>query len=347
MRIGIVLLGHGSRRNAANAELKRLSELVRALLGMDVRPAFFQFSRPSLQDAIEGFVEDGIRDVLVVPAFLFPGVHLKHDLPEALQELRDRLGPGLRLRLAPCLGSDPRLAEVIADRVRTAIGSVPDLHVKEATGGELTDPDAITSSSRLLIEESLGRNFFRERFSESEGEVVRRVVHAMGNPSVASLMRFHPDAVAVGVAALRRGALIFTDVQMVKIGINKGALRELGGRAVCLIRHPEVCRIAREEGLTRALVAVRISQDLWRGQIVVVGNAPTALREVIRLSSQGIRPALIIGTPVGFVGAAEAKALLASQDVPYITLLGNQGGSTAAVAVVNALLALALGRAGL
>ncbi|MGB9793249.1 MAG: precorrin-8X methylmutase, partial [Thermacetogeniaceae bacterium] len=275
MKKGIVLLGHGSRRDAANAELKKLADLVRASLGMDVRPAFFQFSRPSLEDAVEGFVEDGIEDILVVPAFLFPGMHLEHDLPEALGELKARFGPELRLSLAPCLGADPRLVEVIADRVRTAIGSVPDLDVKEATGGELTDPDAITASSRLLIEDALGKDFLRKRFSEREGEVVRRVVHAMGNPSVASLMRFHPDAVDVGVAALRKGAVIFTDVQMVKIGINKSALRKLGGKAVCLIRHPGVRRIAREEGVTRALVAVRCFQELWRGQIVVVGNAPT------------------------------------------------------------------------
>ncbi len=290
-------------------------------------------------------MKEGVADIIVVPAFLFPGVHLEHDLPEALRKLRERFGPRLRLRLAPCLGADPRLAEVIAERVSSALGIAPPADA--AAGGELTDPESITACSRLLIEGTLGRDFLQKRFSEDEGEVVRRVVHAMGNPSVAALMRFHPEAVAAGVAALRRGALIFTDVQMVRIGINKGALRELGGKAVCLIRHPSVRRIAREEGLTRALVAVRFSQELWRGQIVAVGNAPTALREVLRLSSKGIRPALIIGTPVGFVGAAEAKALLASQDVPYITLLGNQGGSTAAAAVVNALLALALGKAGL
>lgn len=349
MKTGIILLGHGSRRDAANSGLKRLACLVQAGLGVRVMPAFFQFGRPSLQDVVEGLVGEGVEDFIVVPAFLFFGMHLEHDVPETLDQINARFGHRLRFCLTPCLGADPRLAEIISDRIRSACAVLPD-RVESGgrnTGRELTDPDAIAAYSRLLIEENLGSDFLRERFSDQEGEVVRRVVHAMGNPSVVGLIRFHPEAMGAGLSALKRGVLLFTDVRMVKIGINRNALRELGGRAVCLTHHPQVCRIARKEGLTRAIVAVRHYQDLWRDQIVVVGNAPTALAEVLRLSAQGVRPALIIGTPVGFVGAAEVKARLVSQDVPYITLLGSQGGSAAAVAVVNAMLSLARGRAGL
>ncbi|HHW40941.1 MAG TPA: precorrin isomerase [Syntrophomonadaceae bacterium] len=345
MKTGILLLGHGSRREAANRGLERLAGLVQAGLGVRVLPAFFQFGRPSLPDVVEHLVGEGVDEIVVVPAFLFPGMHLEHDVPEALEEINARYGYRLKFKITPCVGADPRLAEILLERIRSAGVLSPD--GAQTFGPELTDPDAITSHSRCLIEASLGEDFFRERFSGAEGEVVRRVVHAMGNPSVAGLMRFHPEALEVGLSALKKGALLFTDVRMVKIGINRSGLRELGGRAVCLIHHPRVCRIAREEGLTRALVAVRCYQDLWRGQIVVVGNAPTALSEVLRLSARGVRPALIIGTPVGFVGAAEVKARLANQDVPYITLLGNQGGSTAAVAVVNAMISLARGGAGL
>ncbi len=349
MKTGILLLGHGSRRDAANSGLERLAGLVQAGLGVRVLPAFFQFGRPSLPDVVEHLVGEGADEIIVVPAFLFPGMHLEHDVPEALEEINARYGYKLKFRLTPCLGADPRLAEILMERIRSAGAISPDGAEtgEPAIGPELTDPDEITAQSRFLIEESLGGEFFRERFCGAEGEVVRRVVHATGNPSVASLMRFHPEALEVGLAALRKRALLFTDVRMVKIGINRSGLRELGGRAVCLIHHPRVCRIALEEGLTRALVAVRCYRELWRDQIVVVGNAPTALSEVLRLSARGVRPALIIGTPVGFVGAAEVKARLANQDIPYITLLGNQGGSTAAVAVVNAMISLARGRAGL
>jgi len=349
MKTGILLLGHGSRRDAANSGLERLAGLVQAGLGVRVLPAFFQFGKPSLPDVVEHLVGEGADEIIVVPAFLFPGMHLEHDVPEALEEIKARYGDKLKFRLTPCLGADPRLAEILMERVRSACAVSPDGAKTQDTAvkPEFTDPDEIAAHSRFLIEESLGGEFFRERFSGAEGEVVRRVVHAMGNPSIASLIRFHPEALEVGLAALKKGALLFTDVRMVKIGINRSGLRELGGRVVCLIHHPQVCRIARGEGLTRALVAVRCYQDLWRDQIVVVGNAPTALSEVLRLSARGVRPALIIGTPVGFVGAAEVKAHLANQDIPYITLIGNQGGSTAAVAIVNAMISLARGRAGL
>jgi precorrin-8X/cobalt-precorrin-8 methylmutase len=95
------------------------------------------------------------------------------------------------------------------------------------------------------------------------------------------------------------------------------------------------------------MVGIREVRQLLNGNVVVIGNAPTALAEVLEQSEAGFRPALIVGTPVGFVGAAEAKARLAGQDVPYITMIGHQGGSTVAVSIVNALLALTEGRPGL
>ena len=221
----------------------------------------------------------------------------------------------------------------------------------EQAGPSLTDHRSwtgclsITSRSRNLIESSLGLHYL-EQFPPREGEIVRRVVHAMGNPDAAHLMRFHPAAVEAG-CRLGAGATLFTDVRMVKMGINRAALRGFGGRVLCLTHHPRVTALAKEQGLTRSMVGVRAFRQLLTGSVAVIGNAPTALAEVLRQSEAGFRPALIVGTPVGFVGAAEAKARLAGQKVPYITMIGHQGGSTVAVSIVNALLALAQGKPGL
>lgn len=342
---GILLLGHGSRRQDANEGLKALAAMAAAGLGVPVEPVYFQFGRPTLAEGVARLVAEGKKEIIIIPAFLFPGMHLHKDVPGALEDLRRQYGDEVRFVLTPCIGPDPRLAEIVWERIQEAAGEV-------STNGRLSgervcDPGAITALSRALIEDNIGEEFFRKRFPGGEGEIVRRVVHALGNPVVAPLMRFHPEAVAAGVAALKRGALLFTDVRMVQVGINKGALKELKGKAVCLIHHPRVCAAARAAGVTRAMAAVRAFKEQLPGSVVVIGNAPTALEEVLDQVEQGLEPALIVGTPVGFVGAAESKARLLESRVPYITLLGRQGGSPAAVAVVNALLALARGEAGL
>lgn len=348
MKKGVLILGHGSRRQAANEGLKKLADMVQARFSIRVLPAYFQFAKPDLADGVQCLVDDDIEEIIIVPTFLFPGIHLKVDIPEELAKLEQQYGSRVRFQVTPALGPDPRLAEIIMERVRSSEMSNSD--AAAAAGGfarVISSPSAITRLSRSRIEDDLGEEFFQGHFPGPEGEVVRRVVHAFGNPDVAHLMRFHPQAVASGLAALKKGATLFTDVRMVKVGINRTGLKEFGCKAVCLIHHPRVRAEAEATGLTRAIVAFRTCRESLQGNIVVIGNAPTALEEVINLVEQGIRPALIIGTPVGFVGAAESKAHLSGQDIPYITMIGPQGGSSAAVAVVNALLALARGEAGL
>lgn len=347
MKRGVLVLGHGSRRQAANEGLKKLVGMVQANLGVPTVPAYFQFARPSLADGVADFVNDGIKEIIIVPTLLFPGIHLKEDIPEGLEELKQQYGSEVRFHLTPALGHDPRLAEIIMERVRSVEGFLSQSEPEATVQCAVCNPEEITRLSRSLIEDALGENFFQESFPGPAGEIVRRVVHATGSPEVAGLMRFHPQAVASGLAALRRGVQIFTDVRMVKVGINRTALKEMGGKVTCLIHHPQVRKEAEATGLTRAIVAIRACRESLPGNIVVVGNAPTALEEVINLVEQGVRPALIIGTPVGFVGAAESKAHLLAQRVPFITMIGPQGGSSVAVAVVNALLAIARGDAGL
>lgn len=172
--------------------------------------------------------------------------------------------------------------------------------------------------------------------------VLVRMIHAAGDASLAPDVRVHPQAVAAGVAALRGGAPIFTDVKMVASGIDAARAARLGCAVRCVIDEPGVAERARAEGTTRAVAAVRLMGPAMAGSVVAVGNAPTALLALLDLIDGGMAPpALVVGIPVGFVAAAEAKAELARRAVPHITILGARGGSPLAAAAVNALLRLA------
>lgn len=171
-----------------------------------------------------------------------------------------------------------------------------------------------------------------------------RMIHAAGDPGILPELHIAPGAVASGIQALKSGASIFTDVRMIAVGISPGHCQKLGTEIESMYDRPDVAAKARAEGTTRAVAAVRLYGERLDGQIVAIGNAPTALLALIDLVDAGVcRPALIIGTPVGFVNAAEAKDELKQRDLPYITLTGWRGGSAVAVAAANAILRLATG----
>lgn len=183
-------------------------------------------------------------------------------------------------------------------------------------------------------------------WSPGERTVVKRLVHTCGDPSLAPAIRFHDDGVETGVAALRAGAHVFTDTHMVRIGVNEGRIRALGGALECLIADEAVASESKRTGRTRAACAMRAFGPRLDGAVVALGNAPTALREVLALAGEGIaRPALVIGMPVGFVDAAESKDALMASDLVFITIEGTRGGSPLAAATVNALLRVVEGEA--
>jgi precorrin-8X/cobalt-precorrin-8 methylmutase len=207
------------------------------------------------------------------------------------------------------------------------------------------EPDAITARSFHLIEEELRG----ERIDPAVFPIVRRVIHATADFDFARLLCFHPLAIQAGVACLRTGATIITDVRMVEVGINQRLLRAVGGNTLCLVHDATMARLAEISGETRSAVAMRQAAKACPEQgVFVIGNAPTALRTLLRLvEEQRVYPALIVGVPVGFVGAAESKAaLMALERTPWIASQGQKGGSAVAVAIVNALLLLAMGQDG-
>jgi precorrin-8X/cobalt-precorrin-8 methylmutase len=141
------------------------------------------------------------------------------------------------------------------------------------------------------------------------------------------------------VSAIRQGCPIVTDTNMARAGIRQRDLARFGGTVNCYMTDERVAETAARKGITRAKAAVDVAAPLLSGGIYVVGNAPTALLRLIERIDQGtVHPALVVGLPVGFVNAAESKALLLECDVPYITNVGRKGGSNVAAAVVNALI---------
>ena len=169
--------------------------------------------------------------------------------------------------------------------------------------------------------------------------VVRRVIHTTADFDYGENLRFSPDAVAAGAAYLAGGGVIVTDTNMALAGISKGTLAQLGGRAVCLMADAAVAREARARGVTRATVSMEHAAKLDGPLIFAIGNAPTALIRLHELIGEGaVRPALVIGVPVGFVNVVEAKELFIGGDTPYIIARGRKGGSNVAAAIVNALL---------
>ncbi len=208
--------------------------------------------------------------------------------------------------------------------------------------GFITDPLEIERESMRII-----HGYLQQEWTEQELKVVERCIHTSGDPTLESVIRIHPQGIEAGLKALQQGAPVITDVEMVRAGIAKKQLAQLGGVAECFLSDPRVADQAAEWRITRSMAALRLNKERLKGAIMAIGNAPTALLEVLELAQDPeTRPALVVGIPVGFVGARESKDLLwdEHQELPSITILGNRGGSPLAATCVNALIYLAVNR---
>ena len=203
-------------------------------------------------------------------------------------------------------------------------------------------PAEIEARSMEIIQSELGERTFPAEVLP----VVKRVIHTTADFDYAGNLVFSPGAVEQGVAAIKAGCAVVTDTQMARSGINKRVLERFGGEALCFMSDPDVAAEARERGVTRATVSMERAAKLDRPLILALGNAPTALVRACELLEEGaMKPALIIGAPVGFVNVVESKELLLTETVPYIVARGRKGGSNVAAAICNAMLYLASGNA--
>ncbi|MFU8794740.1 MAG: precorrin-8X methylmutase [Dethiobacteria bacterium] len=205
----------------------------------------------------------------------------------------------------------------------------------------ITDPAAIEEKSMQIIEAEMGGK--AKSFNTPELAVVKRVIHTTADFEYADLLLFSPGALETGIEALKSGNMVLvSDTNMIVSGVNKGLLSSFGAQVVCLVADEETRSAAVTEGLTRSMVNIRRAVQKYPEAIFAIGNAPTALYELLRLVESGeARPSLVVGVPVGFVEAAESKNELLKSIVPYIAIRGRKGGSTVAVAIINAMLKLA------
>ncbi|NVO16310.1 MAG: precorrin-8X methylmutase [Rhodoplanes sp.] len=176
------------------------------------------------------------------------------------------------------------------------------------------------------------------RFTAEEERVAVRVIHASGMVEIADDLVFSPGAAAAGRAALRAGAPILCDAQMVAHGITRARL-PMANTVICTLGDPAVPALAEKLGTTRTAAAMELWREKLAGAVVAIGNAPTALFRLLEMLDDGAgKPAAVIGMPVGFVGAAESKeALLADRRMPCMIVRGRKGGSAMTAAAVNAL----------
>jgi len=203
---------------------------------------------------------------------------------------------------------------------------------------------SIEKNSFDIIEDEIGKHTYNKEF---EWEIVRRVIHATADFDFAGEQKllFNHDAVLSGFHAIENKRNIITDVEMVRAGISKNSLNKLNLKCICNISDGNIILEAKRLNKTRAEMAMRNLIQEMQGGIIVIGNAPTALHEVIRMVNEKlIIPSLVIGVPVGFVSAVESKIELSKIGIPHITNIGRKGGSSVASSIINALMLLYLNK---
>ncbi len=202
----------------------------------------------------------------------------------------------------------------------------------------LKDPSKIEDRSMELIEAEMTPH----TLSADELAVVKRTIHTAGDLDYQNIVSITPGAIEAGKQALQNGGSIVTDTKMAYSGINKRNLEKLNVRIDNYITHETVMQMAKEQEITRSMAAMEFACQQGV-DIFVIGNAPTALFKIGELiQAKKAAPKLVIGVPVGFVGAAESKEYIREFEVPSITTVGRKGGSAIAAAIVNALLLLSL-----
>lgn len=199
-------------------------------------------------------------------------------------------------------------------------------------------PQDIEKRSFEIIGEELGDKI--NKFDETTLPVIKRVIHTTADFEYADLIEFMNDAINNGKEALKNGCKIYCDTNMIVNGASKMVLSKFNCEAYCLVADSEVAKEAKERGVTRSIVGMEKAAKDPSTKIFLIGNAPTALYQLKEMIERNEieKPALVVGVPVGFVGAAESKEAFKSLGVPYITINGRKGGSTVAVSILHGIL---------
>lgn len=322
-KTGILLISHGSPRDEANNAFSELTAKIAARLNSNnILPTFFSIKRPNIMDQVGKLAEQGIEHIIMLPYFLGNGQHIRADIPAQLEQCNEKY-PEIEIEFLPTLQGEPGVEDVLTERLMPYISKDTPL---PALGTE------IAKLSHSIID----RRLSYDKSDDRTNSVVRRIIHATADFSFAESVRIAPDAIEKGCKALDAGCPIICDVNMVKAGVTS-----VDNEILCEIKSEDVIKAAKEKGTTRATAAMEKLTSRLEGSIVVIGNAPTALFKVMDIAANGgPKPALVIGLPVGFVGARESKLALIESGLSYITNTNFRGGSPVAAAALNALAAL-------
>ncbi len=198
-------------------------------------------------------------------------------------------------------------------------------------------PKVIEEKSFEIITKELGDKI--NIFDEKEKAIVKRVIHTTADFDYAKIIKFINNPIEKGLEALKSSCKIYCDTNMIVNGLSKINLKKLSCKAYSLVSDEKVIKEAKERGVTRSIVAMEKALEDKETKIFIIGNAPTALYTLMEyIKKRGIIPHLIIGVPVGFVGAKESKADLLKMNIPSIIIKGRKGGSTVAVSILHGIL---------
>ncbi len=323
----IVLIGHGSRRNTYNQDIERIVKSLGYELNVPVYLSYNEFNSPNWRDLIPKLLERGVTNFVFGLVFLGRGNHVYQDIMGEIGA--SKIGEWERVKyreheinvfFTETLGRSPLVKMALKYRLGRALNFFPDVE------DVLMDPEAIENSSINKILEQIDSNDERVR------SVIAKAVFASGNMELSKYLYVSNDAIDSGIEALRSNVSILTDVKMVRAGIRWGKVR-------CFIDDPIVAESAKRKGVTRASEAIRFG--LREPSIVVIGNAPTALAETLRMAREGADIPLVIATPPGFTNAVEVKEKLVKSGIPSIVLRGSMGGSGIAASITNEVVRLA------
>ena len=353
--IALVLIGHGSKLSHNRENLVKIAEILRKKSRFKtVEISFMVRNTPTIPEAIESIVKRGIKKIVLVPAFLAAGVHTTQEIPELIgvKDKESQLSSrGIQLFYGEPIGADECVAVILEEKALMAMGEeIPEHHHASFSTSAKAEVKAPASSNKIYdTSMSLIRTEIKdilEKAPKKHIPIIERVVHTTADPELAKLLVIHKDAVDAGVAAIKSGAKIITDVKMVKAGINEARVKCFGGKTLTYIDDPRAVKLAEKEDISRSAAAMRLAiNEGVDGAIILIGNAPTAAFELADQVKKGLaKPALVVATAVGYIGAAESKELVATLPVPFIILRTRKGGSAVAVAIFNALLAMAEGK---
>ena len=328
MKKGFLIVAHGSRKDDANQQVKNLvNELNNYFQSVMFEPAFMELASPTIEDGIKALAKKNMDQLIAYPYFLFKGMHFTKDIPNLIQNIINKLEKKIDFKMLDPIGQHPKITDLVQEELYDEV--IDQLKLNKVA------PSKIEDKSMELIEKNLNGH----EIPPEQKPIIKRVIHTTGDFDFLTSIIFHDKAVSAGLKAVEEKKIIFTDVTMVQAGINK----KLGHDVRCVLNDPEVMELASHEGITKASAGMKSLSHKLDGNIIAIGNAPTALIELVNMiKNNELKPALIVGIPVGFVNAKESKSYLTTiKDVPYITNRGQKGGSTVAVAIINALIKMA------